>query len=272
MARTLILALLVSLLAPLSIAEAKEAKEDAPKAELPPDVSDKKAKEAIDRFKREFDTQDLDFQLDAVIKLSKVRNPKVAQFLLKLMKNKEPEIQVEAMKGLGRQHSSAKKLERKLPFWLDEKTFEPRVVAMTIRTIEKLNLRKHEEEIIGLIDSKDDEVAITALKTLGVWRSYKSLKNVLMLWEFYPEEGKWTTGSVTVDTGADTATEQRLAKAKWKAKYGGRVKKARPEVVKAIRLTVNEILGIEDEAKQLKRPPELREWMSENKVLLRKYR
>jgi hypothetical protein len=237
-----------------------------------PMVTDADAKKAIERFEREFDTKDLDFQLEAVIRLGKIVHPTVGARLLHLLKDDETEIQVEAMKALGRQTGMAKSLERKMKYYLDEKKFEPRLVATAVRTVGKLELKRLEEELISMIDSNDDDVAISALRVLGAWKSYKLLKPVLLLWEFYPDEGRWTTGTVRVDTGADTATEQRLAKAKWNAKYGGRAKRARPEVVKAIRENVNAIIGLEKEKEQLKLPAELREWISENKVLLRKHR
>jgi len=246
--------------------------DDEKKPEMPPVVADEKAKFAIDKFKRRFDTPDLDLQLDEVIALGRVHHPKVAAQLLRLMKNKEPEIQAEAMKGLGRQPCYRKKIERKLAGFLEEKKYEPVVVAATLRTIHKLDVRKLEEDVIMSINSKHDEVAIAALKVLGDWRSYKSLREILLLWEFYPDDGKWATGTVTVDTGADTATEQRLAKAKWKAKYGGRAKKARPKLVQALRQCVNNVIGLEEEEKILKRPTELREWIKENKKMLRKHR
>ena len=244
----------------------------AAKPEAPPVVDNAKGAAAVAKFRRQFDTPDLDFQLDAVIDLGKVHHPKVAAELLRLLKNKDPEVQAEAMKALGRQHCYRKKLERRLVTWLDEKTFSPRLVAQTVRTIGQLDVRKLEEDLIDVVNSPDDEVAIAALRVLGDWRSYKSLRDILLLWEFYPEDGKWSTGSVTVDTGASGSTDQRAAKAKWKAKYGGRAKRGRPELVQALRKTVNKVIGLEDEDKILKRPKELREWISDNKVLMRKHR
>ncbi len=274
--RTLILTALTAVMIlglGLPALAAPDAKKDAKKKpETPPVVADDKAKFAVDKFRRRFDTPDLDLQLDEVIALGKIHHPKVGAELLKLLRNKEPEIQAEAMKALGRQFCMLKKIARKLPTWLDEKKYEPVVVAQTIKTIGKLDVRKLEENLIGMINSPSDEVAIAALKLLGKWRSFKSLRDILLLWEFYPDDGKWATGTVTVDTGADTATEQRLAKAKWKAKYGGRAKKARPKLVQALRQCVNTVIGLEEEEKILKRPTELREWIKENKKMLRKHR
>jgi hypothetical protein len=263
MKRVLFLALVASLAWP---ALARDGEEEEPQ------VTDSEAKKAIERFQREFDTPDLDFQLDAVIKLAKIDHPKVGNVLLKLMRDDETEVQVEAMKGLGRQTRMGRSFERKMKFYLDEDRFEPRLVATALATVGKLEMKGLEDEVIDLIDSNDDDVAITALTVLGDWKSFKCLKPVLLLWEFYPTDGTWTTGSVTVDTGAAGDVDQRAAKAKWKAKYGGRAKRARPEVVKAIRANVNRILEKEDEDDILKRPEELREWISENKVLLRRYR
>jgi hypothetical protein len=238
----------------------------------PPTVDAAKAKAAVDKFKRRFNTPDLDFQLEEVATLGKVHHVKVATQLMKLLKHKEPEIQVEAMKALGRQPCVRKQLGRRLVDYVDEKKHTPRFVAETIRTIDRLNLRNCEERVISVLYSKDDEVAITAVQLLGKWRSYKSLKSLLLLWEFYPKEGEFKTGTVTIHTGADAATERKLAKAAWKKKYGQFAKRPRPKLVRAIRATTNQIVGLDDEEKMLKQPPDLREWMSDNKTVMRKYR
>ena len=89
---TILIALLgvlaLSLPAPAEDAPAKPAaKPDAPgKPAERPVASDADGKDAVERFKRQFDTEDLDFQLEAVIKLARTHHPKVATALLKLMK------------------------------------------------------------------------------------------------------------------------------------------------------------------------------------------
>jgi hypothetical protein len=259
--------------APAKGAPAKAEPKPAPaKAAEPKVVSESEAKKVLEKFARQFATEDLDFKLEALLELVKTHHPKVAAVLLKLMKNDEMEIKVEAMRGLGRQFCYRKKLLRKLGFWVDEEKFEPRLVAATIQAIHALDLRKLEEVILPCIDSPDDDVAISTMRALGDWKSYKVLKGLLNLWEFYPTNGTWSTGSVRVDTGAAGTKDAKAAKAKWMGKYGNRPKKARPELVKALRATANQIVGHEDESKEFKKPKDLREWISENKRMLRKYR
>ena len=71
---------------------------------------------------------------------------------------------------------------------------------------------------------------------------------------------------MTVDTGAAGNTDAKAAKAKWKAKYGGRTKKARPVAWEALIQSLEMITG-----EKFEKPDELKEWMKENKVLLRKH-
>ena len=50
-------------------------------AEKPKDVDSATATKAIKRFKLEYDTEDIDFKLDAVKALAKVQHPAVAKVL-----------------------------------------------------------------------------------------------------------------------------------------------------------------------------------------------
>jgi hypothetical protein len=225
--------------------------------EEPPPVSDADARKAIDRFKREFDTEDLDFQLDAVIRVGRVDHPKVAALLLRVTRSRSVDIRVEAIRALGRQRALKDRLAPRIAGWLDERKHEPRVVVAAIETVGALELRRQEGDIVDLIGSREDETVIAALRVLGKWRSMASLRHILLLWEIYPDDGKWQTGAVVLPQGTDAE-----AKRVWRRRYGNRVKRARPEVVQAIRRTVNEIIGIDDEEKKLRMPRELREWMS----------
>ena len=252
---------------------AEDAAEGQTEEEKFPVADAREAKKEIDSFRRAFDgTMDLDFQLTAVTKLGKVRHDSIVRELLKLMKHEEPFIAAEAMKGLGNQVPFRKKIARFLEKWLVEEDNDPRVVAQTIHTACVLEAKNVEELIILLLFSNEDPVAIGAMNCLAAWRSYKGLPKILELWEMYPDDGEFATGTVTVDTGAAGTKDQAAARARWNAKYGGMAKRGRPELVQAIRKGVNEIVGIEEEEKKLKQFEELKTWMAENKDVLRRHR
>ena len=77
--------------------------------EEPKDADFKTVKAALDRFKREFKTKDLDFKMEAIETLAKVQHPLVAKELIRKLKTKNEYVQSWVAKGLGNQ-ATAKKL------------------------------------------------------------------------------------------------------------------------------------------------------------------
>jgi hypothetical protein len=69
---------------------------------------------------------------------------------------------------------------------------------------------------------------------------------------------------VKVDTGAAGNKDAKAAKAKFKAKYGGRAKKSRPAAHEAMKKALTDITG-----EKFEKPEELKAWMKENKQLLK---
>ena len=82
----------------------------------------------------------------------------------------------------------------------------------------------------------------------------------------YPDGVSWSGGSVRVDTGAAGNKDAKAAKAKWKAKYGARARKARPKAHEAMKKALKSITG-----EDFEKPKQLKQWMDENKVMLKKH-
>ena len=102
--------------------------------------------------------------------------------------------------------------------------------------------------------------------TCGRLKEYRALPIILEWFNYYPDGYSWSGGSVRVDTGAAGNKDAKAAKAKWKAKFGGRAKKARPlvweKMVEALELITGE---------EFAKPEQLEKWMKDNKLLLRKH-
>jgi hypothetical protein len=103
---------------------AKPPADEEPPAKEVKDVPDAAAKEALDAFAREFDTEDLDYQIEAVRRLRKVVHPEVADRLLGLALSEDPKIHLlvkgEGFRGLRFQKTSAKAVSAKVSRWLGE--------------------------------------------------------------------------------------------------------------------------------------------------------
>jgi hypothetical protein len=224
-------------------------------------ASDKEAKHELQMFDRGFDTEDIDFKLDAVIRLGKCVHEDVAKVLFKLLvRDPDPYVQMEAAKGLANQTPFAKDYVRKLARLMEDDDLDPMVLAQVIRTLGKFRYTRVWEEIADLVSHEKDVVTIACFDVLGEWKELRAWYDILMFWEAYPTEGTWSTGTVRVDTGAAGTKDARAAKAKWHAKYGSRVKqRARPDCVKALKAAVKEITGVE-----LKSAEEFREWLDVN--------
>ena len=101
--------------------------------------------------------------------------------------------------------------------------------------------------------------------TWGKLKEYRALDLLLEWFHFYPDGTSWGGGSVSVDTGAAGNEDSVAAKAKWRAKYGGRARKARPNAFEKLVQSLEMITGT-----KFGKPDELKQWMEDNKLLLRR--
>ncbi len=255
---------LVLLLAAPSLAGKPDAKKEEPAV---PVASDKEAKHELKVFQQAYATEDVDYKLDAVARLGKCVHKDVMKRLLTvLFKDPDPYVKAEAAKGLARQVPFAKEIgKRTLRLLTDDKT-PPKVLAQLVYTLGALRYTKAWEPITELIAHDDDGVVIAAFRVVGDWKELRAWREIQNFWDMYPEEGKFQTGTVKVDTGAAGTKDQKAAKRKWMAKYGNKRKqRVRPECVKALKEAVKKITG-----EDLKKPEEFREWCRAHKAEIKK--
>lgn len=101
-------------------ADPAAAEEPAPGRDRPAEaVSPEKAKEAIERFRREFETEDIDLKLEALARVSRIDHADVAALLLDLaLRTKDVPVRTAAFKGLAHQKASVKAVGPRVSRWL----------------------------------------------------------------------------------------------------------------------------------------------------------
>lgn len=270
-----------ALAAPAFAQEASPPAKDKPAENVPDD----KAKESIERFRREFETQDIDLKLEALGRVSRIVHPDVAVLLLDLaLKSKEVPLQGAAFKGLAHQKTSTKTIGPRVSRWLldaakesrkarargdygvviDKKTGDAdtqseegkaalrvkrdrgKMIAEAMRLLDGLGYRE-KDSVDGLrdfLDDGNDDVVVITLGMLGKWKEWTVLPDIQELFDIYPTEDSYQTGSVSVDTGAAGSADASAAKRAWMGRFGDPDKRRpRPKVVKAIKQAILDITG-----------------------------
>jgi len=252
--------------------------------EVKPHADDVVAK-ATERFEQDFAADDMHTRLRILKWYGMHMHGDVLKRLSKIyLKEKNVELQGLAAEGLGNQRHDPKKASKCLLQGLDAykdyatredpegedatiQELEATVLANTLAALGKLNVKPDKngwKSIKDLLDHPHDEVAIAMLDWCGTTKEWRALPHILEWFNFYPDGYSWAGGSVSVDTGAAGNKDANAAKAKFHAKYGGRARKARPKAHAAMRKALKDITG-----QDFEKPDELRDWMKENKQLLK---
>lgn len=275
-------ALLVLLAVPLLLAMPLRAEdEERPKPHTDAQLTEH---EVFEKFEAKWSSRDIDDRIRILRWFGQWRHKTVLKQLKKIwLKDKEMELRAAAAEGLGHQTPFAKKAGKVLmqglvkmkdlasredPEGEDElaQTLEARALVAAIKAVGDLGYRDGWKELKRFIDHYHDDVAGEMMLTCGRLKEYRALPILLEWFNFYPDGYSWSGGSVRVDTGAAGNKDAKAAKAKWKAKYGGRKRKARPAAWDHLIAALEMITGVKFEKAE-----ELKEWMKEHKTLLRKH-
>lgn len=264
-------------------------------------VPDDKAKEAIERFRREFESEDLDLKLEALTRFRKVVHPDVAAVLLDLaFKSELVPVRASAFKGLALQKTSARTVGPKVARFLTDAAKENRsrkakgdygvmdpktgdvdttspegkaaqaarrqrgqMLAEAVKVLDEIGYRDRDgvDTLREFLTDGNDDLVAFVLGTFGKWKEWSVLDpDFKDLFEMYPKEDEFNTGSTSVDTGSSGNEDQQAAKRKWMAKYGDPDRRRpRPKVVKALKQAILDITGekvdtVEAYKEFLKRP------------------
>ena len=253
------------------------------KDDLPKPHADDVVEAALERFEKDFKEGDLDKKIQMLRWLGMHRHKLVVKRLRKIwLKEKDLELVAAAAEGLGNQTSHPKDAGKLLQKGLEQyrklagkdpatneqrmqEDLEASVLVNGIKGLGSVGYKPDWKKTRGFIDHNNDDVAIAMINLCAQLKEYRALPIVYEWFEHYPDGVSWSGGSVRVDTGAAGNKDAKAAKAKWKAKYGGRSKKARPNAFAAMVDYVKVITGVE-----IKNRDELKAWMDENKVMLKK--
>ncbi len=272
-------------------AQKEGAKKDDAKKEAPKPVvrdtrphTDEQVKEAYLRFDSDYKSEDMDRRIRILRWLGNYRHSRVLKTLTKVFrKEKDNELKAAAAEGLGHQHQSAGKAARVLVAGLKkykeygnkpefanedeeaEQIIEARVLTNAISSLNRLDYREAWDIVKGFIHHNNDDVCIAMIQFCERTKEYRALPIILEWYHYYPDGASWAGGSVTVDTGAAGNKDAKAAKAKWKAKYGRRAKRARPNAYKAMVSAVKAITG-----EPIVKPKALKTWIDENKELIKR--
>lgn len=280
-----VLCFALALSAGLSRFDVVQADDEAERPKPPAPHTDAQVAPALAAFKRDFAETDMDKRLKAVRALGRWRHKDVLKELKRLLRS-EPDLEIKAAaaEGFGHQASFPSDAGRALADFLKQNDklastlapqdaaeeervkYESRVLVACWNSVGMLGWKDPWKEWKGYIDHAHDDVASAAIRAFGALKEYRSLAPLLEWFNIYPDGVSWEGGSVSVDTGAAGGEDQAAAEAAWRAKYGGRAKKARPAIVDALLKTVKDITG-----QEFSKPAQLKQWMEDNKLLLRKH-
>lgn len=119
------------------------------------------------------------------------------------------------------------------------------MVASALRCLLALDVHEHvdADAVAPLLQSAEDELAVAALEAIERWELWPALPDVLLLYQMYPRENRWETGSAVDLSGSGS---DATAKAKWMLYFGHPdKKKPRPKVVEALKKCVKDLADLE---------------------------
>ena len=276
---------LPALLALLLILAPAVRADDEGEAEKPKPHTDAQLEEyeVHEKFEKGYEDDDIDRRMQALRYFGSWRHKSVLKELKKLWRReKQLELLAIAAEGLGNQTPYAREAGKALVKELEDRKdwasredpedeeelqqkLEARVLVAGIRAVGELGYVEGWDDLKDFIDHNHDDVAAEMMLVCGRLKEYRALPIILEWFNYYPDGYSWSGGSVRVDTGAAGNKDQRAAKAKWKAKYGGRKKKARPLVWETMVEVVEMLTG-----EKMSKPEELKQWMEDNEDFLKK--
>jgi hypothetical protein len=240
-------------------------------------------KQSLERFEQDYEGDDLDKRIRILKWFGQHRHDIVLKELKKIwLREADLELRAAAAEGLGHQLHAPRDALKLLMQGLDkyEKlatgepetdederrlVFEERVLVNAIESIGRLGRRPDWKDFKGFIDHNSDGVAIAAIRLCAQLQEYRALPVIYQWFEHYPDGVSWDGGSVRVDTGAAGSADANAAKAKWRAKYGSRAKRARPNTFAAMVECVHVLTG-----QEITKREQLKDWMDENRDFLKR--
>jgi len=233
------------------------------------DAVARQAKVSIKIFRKDFKTRNMSRKMRAILELSLVKHESVVDELAKrALTDRNPEVRDATAQVFGDMDFCADKAGEYLKKSIAKNDKFPEVLISIIRSIGKLKYTGAFEELKEaaehLNETKYQFVTVEVVRTFGVLGDPECLPFLLWMSEYGGHALKWSTGSVSVDTGTSGDGDQRAAEAKWKAKYGHvKAKKPPAPVIRTymdeLRKCVKKLTG-----QEFKTATEFRKWLVAN--------
>jgi len=256
-----ILLSLVAFVVPASLAVADD--------EPANDALKRQADVSIKIFQKEFKSRKLGRKMNAILSLSRIKHELVIDELAtRALVDRNPEVRDATAQLLGDMGICVEKTGKYLKESLARNEKFPDVQVSIIRSIGKLKYKGALEELKAaakhLNEAKYQWVTVEVVTTFGVLEDPRCLPFLLWMSEYGGHALKWSTGSVSVDTGASGDTDARAAEAAWHAKYGHvKAKKPPAPVIRTymqhLEKTVKKLTG-----QVFKNATEFRKWLVAN--------
>lgn len=184
-------------------------------------VPDEKAQEAILRFQEDFKAKETEAKQHAIYDLHEVPHDLVLKELEKLLKNKDPDLRNVAALAVGGQSHAPDKAGALL-MRVYEKDFPTEdVLSSALEAMAELKYMGYWPQLKRALKDDRSGIVIRCFDLLAANQDWRALPDLVDLYrEIMPRRISWSTGSVTVDTGAAGDTDQKAAEAEFNRRYG----------------------------------------------------
>jgi HEAT repeat protein len=184
-------------------------------------VPDEKAQEAIAKFREDFKAPDVEAKQNAVYNLHDVPSDLVLKELEKVLKNRDPDVRhVAALAVGGQKHDPKKAGDLLLKVYKRDWGTED-VVASALEAMEELKYLDYWPDVKPALKDERNLVVMRILELLGANKDWRAFPDLVELYrEVLPARTSWSTGTESVDTGADGDADAQAAESAFNSKYG----------------------------------------------------
>jgi hypothetical protein len=232
------------------------------------------ARAALERFEEAWKAKGLtgDERLavreQAMRELAKVQHPAVAERLIKVSKDRDPDLRILSVMYLGEQVAAPGYAGKAVVGAIQKGSDDPVFLMFCGDALGSLDYRGQVEVLRTLLASKNESVQKHALVIIGEMKETRLLADVLQLMvDLKIDKGmKWEGGEVHVDTGAAGDADQRAAEAAYAAKYGSgqkgkaggrKMRDLKPTLLQTMKMLTGVEFASTDQAKK---------WLEENRA------
>jgi hypothetical protein len=184
-------------------------------------VSDEQAAEALARFQEAFQAKDVEAKQNAVYNLHDVPHDLVLKELEKLLKHKDPSVRNVAALAVGGQKHAPKRAGDLLMKSYQKDYASEEVLSSVLEAMSELKYMGYWPTAKAAFKDTRNVIVVGVIELIGANQDWRAFPDLVELYrEIMPRRVTWSTGEVTVDTGAPDDSDQKAAEAAFNKKYG----------------------------------------------------